>query len=155
MTRTEARGDRGFTLIELVMALTVLAIAILGVTNVFAASIRTGATDVHRTNAVALATQWREQMAEVPYADLGSSSDSPACRGNPSVAGNGQPSPPGPQTIAGLTYTINLCVVSPPSPVTAGAYKETTVEITWTDQAGPARSGRTPRSTPPTARRSI
>jgi len=135
VTHDEARAEDGFTLIELVMALTVLAIAILGVTNVFAASIRTGAADVHRTNAVALATQWREQMAAVPYADLGSS-DSPACRGNPFVAGNGQPSAPAPQTIAGSTYTVNLCVTAPVSPTPDDAYKLTTVEVTWTDDTG-------------------
>src|SRR5258708_22044402 len=66
-----AREEAGFTILELIAALTVLAVALFGIAAVFDASIRTSDLDVRRTEAVSLSVQAVESLRAVPYAQLG------------------------------------------------------------------------------------
>jgi hypothetical protein len=142
---TRARTEEGFTLIELVMAVTVLALAIFGLAAVFGASIRTGAVDVHRTNGVALATQWTERLRAVPYERLGlaDGDTSPACDSGASVVVVDQPGVTAadvlPTTVGGIAFTVGRCVtwMTDSNSVATEAYKRTTVVVSWTDEAGP------------------
>jgi hypothetical protein len=142
---TRARTDEGFTLIELVMAVTVLALAIFGLAAVFGASIRTGAVDVHRTNAVALATQWSERLRAVPYEHLGlaDGDTSSACDNGASIVVVDQPgvtvADALPTIMGGVAFTVDRCVVwtSDSNLVATTAYKRSTVTVSWTDEAGP------------------
>jgi hypothetical protein len=126
------------------MAVTVLALAIFGLAAVFGASIRTGAVDVHRTNGVALATQWSERLRAVPYEQLGLAhgDTSPACDGGGAVVVVAQPGVSAtdavPTTIGGIAFTVDRCVewTSDSNSVATAAYKRTTVEVSWADEGG-------------------
>jgi len=140
------RDEAGFTLIELVVALSVLAVAIAATATVFYAGIRTGSTDTHRVNGVALATRESDQLRLVAYDRLGlvsgtSASNDPACASgspvvivdNPAVTATDPPA-----TTANIAYTVQRCVqwVGDSNNPTAQSYKRTTVVVSWSDVTG-------------------
>jgi prepilin-type N-terminal cleavage/methylation domain-containing protein len=138
------RDEEGFTLIELVVALSVLAVAIAATATVFYAGIRTGSTDTHRVNGVALATKQTDQLRSVAYDDLGlitgtSPANDAACDtgdpvvvvANPAVAASDPP-----LTIANIAYGVARCVQWVADSSGLGQYKRTTVVVTWSDDTG-------------------
>jgi prepilin-type N-terminal cleavage/methylation domain-containing protein len=140
-------GERGFTLIELVMALTLLSIVIAGVAGVFNAAVRTSGDDLHRATAVGLATRATEELGTYPYDSLGlpdgtTPGGAPGCDAgvamatvDPSIAVAASD----PATVtAGITYRLSRCITwARASTGQADAYKGTTVIVAWTDQGGP------------------
>jgi prepilin-type N-terminal cleavage/methylation domain-containing protein len=139
-----AATEEGFTLIELVTALSVLAVAIFGVATVFAASVRTGAATAHRTAGVSLASQADEHLRTVSYDQLGltAGATSPACDPGREVVvtdPSAVPAADAPVTTGGVAYTVARCVewTADSSSVSSEAYKQTTVLVSWTDETGP------------------
>jgi len=121
------RGDDGFTLLELVIALSVLAVAIGGLFSVFGAALRTTAVDVHRVDGAALAAEQLAVLRRTPYGSL-----------RPQPPTSMLPTP----TINGQLYAISTAVAWAGSgtgwtpTALPQAYKLATVDVTWTDQAG-------------------
>ena len=135
--------ERGFTLIELVTALSLLSVAILGMASVFTAAARTTGVDLHRAVAVGLATQATEDLKTMAYPNLGmpdgtTSINAPACAGlgtvvtadASAVVVTDTDTPPG-----GVTYTLNRCITWADATQAAEtqAYKRTTVVVNWVD----------------------
>jgi len=153
-------GQEGFTLLEMMVAVLILAIVFTAFASVLTSGLRTADASTHRTEGFTIATREIEGMHAVPYNELGFYSDqgpsswetdttvilgscSTACGITPLVE------PTGTDTEAGITYSIDRYVywlgataVSPPaasSPSTTTdtqAYKGVTVTVTWTDRVG-------------------
>jgi prepilin-type N-terminal cleavage/methylation domain-containing protein len=138
--------EAGFTLIELVVALAVLAVAVAATTSVFYAGFRTGKIDVDRVNAVALASRQSQLIRLVAYPQLGlpvgtTTTSDPACDSNPAIVtvspATVVPVDP-PATIAAVAYSVSRCVqwAADSKPFGAQSYKRTTIVVTWSDQGG-------------------
>ena len=110
--------EEGFTLLELVIALGIITFAIGGLLSVFGAALRTTAVDVHRTDAVALATK-----------ELASLRALAARSGTPPAAHQ--------VTVNGQTYSITDTVGWQRSSTGVDqAYGSISAVVVWTDQAG-------------------
>ncbi len=71
-TRVRARGrESGFTIIELSVALGLLAVVAASLAGVFWSAVRTASVANHRTQAAAIASREIEGMRAVPYASVG------------------------------------------------------------------------------------
>jgi Tfp pilus assembly protein PilV len=140
-----AARDEGFTVVELMVGLTVLAIGIGGIVNVFNTSFSVASQGNNRSRAVSLATRDAEAMRAVPYDRLGFAPTQPGFlagfEGSPTVI-VAEPliQPTGPsQTIGGMTYQFERHIVWADAASTSGfvqAYKRVAVMVSWTDQAG-------------------
>jgi prepilin-type N-terminal cleavage/methylation domain-containing protein len=176
--------ESGFTIIELVVSLSLLAIVAAPLAGVFWSAIRTAGSAAHRSDGAAVASREIEAMRAVPYDQVGFYDDqnatvppnspagtttvslgptSPAA--NPSTqtlppqiqpvtpdpkAASGylpdpNPNNANPVVFGGVTYTVARYVVwadatgpsGGPTPTTfVQAYKQLTVIVKWTDQAG-------------------
>src|SRR4051812_17284833 len=69
--RQRETGDAGFTIIEMCVAMTILAIVAAGMSGVFWSAIRAAATASHRTDAAAIASREIESIRAVPYSQIG------------------------------------------------------------------------------------
>lgn len=140
--RTHERGEEGFSLLELVAALTILAVGIVGVMGVTTSSMGVASTTSSRSKAVGLATQKIEEFRSKPYDLL---AVMPSC-----------PGPPPPTTttttpptcyvkqavsVGGREYVIESGVQMTGAPLTStpastlpNAYKEAYVIVSWTDR---------------------
>lgn len=118
----EPRNARegGFTFIELVVALTVLAIGVVGVIGVMTSSIGVATRTNERSRAVALATRELERLRAVPYSRL--TVDAATVR---SV-----------EVVENTTFTIDRAVTWVAKGPVVTAYKQGTVAVTWADAAG-------------------
>jgi len=135
--RGPARGEAGFTLLELVIAMLVISIAVAGLFGVLGTAFKSTAIDVHRTDATSIAAQALSQLEVSP---------DPASGPLPSVTRNNE------------TYQVATRVApAQASNGTADAYPALSVSVAWTDQGGShtvtQSSARypapTPTSTPP------
>src|SRR5438132_10598666 len=153
-----SRPDDGFTLVEMLAALTLLALAVVATTAVFWSGLRTAAAGSHRTDASGIAVREIEALHAVPYAQLGFYADqSPSAWKGQSTVVLGPCSttcstpfaplivPSGTATAAGVTYALARYVywadeqgvnTAGTSTTFSQAYKATTVTVTWTDQSG-------------------
>ena len=61
-TVSAARGERGFTLVEALVALVVLSIGLLGIAALYVETLRAGRTSLFRTQAVTLASDIADRM---------------------------------------------------------------------------------------------
>lgn len=158
-----AKDERGFTLVEMMVAVLVMAVAFTPLAAVFWSGLRTADIAAKRTSGFSIATKEIESLHAVPYSDLGFYyTQSPAswknyttvltcssgtCPSNPPV----QPTTTVPATsqtgfisytIARYIYWLGATAVTPPggeSPTTTtdtSAYKGVTVVVTWSDQTG-------------------
>lgn len=158
VTSRRARAhEAGFTVIEMMVALMILAVGVLGLAPLFLTSLRTAALGANRARALALATRDIEAFHSVPYCEAGfaasqagysttwtdpvdGTSYSTVTISDPN-ANIGGPSGPD-ETVAGQTYHFARYLVwatskSPGGGTTyAQAYKRAVVVVTWHDQAG-------------------
>jgi prepilin-type N-terminal cleavage/methylation domain-containing protein len=155
--RRRRADDAGFTVVEVMVALMILAVGVLGMAPLFLTALRTAALGANRARALALATRDIEAFHSVPYCEAGfaasqtgysatwtdpadSTSYSTVTISNPN-ANIGGPSGPD-ETAAGQTYHFARYLVwatgkSPGGGTTyIQAYKRAVVVVTWSDQAG-------------------
>lgn len=139
MDRLVSRGeaDDGFTLVELVVALTVLAVGIVGVIGVTNSSFTVAGGASARSKAVALATREVEAVRAVPYGELGADRDGdlkPDC-GTVTTTPVWSCYREYPDTAGGRSFQIERTIKDLDG---AGAdkHKEVIVAVSWTDQAG-------------------
>jgi prepilin-type N-terminal cleavage/methylation domain-containing protein len=138
MNRAEARGDGGFTMVEMVVALLILAIVMSAFGPTFIGMMRASASTDQRSVADSLAVAASENVRALPYYEVGYSST----HGNPTYCSGSNPVQTdvvGPmdtmatqQTLQHITYTIQSCAywVSA-SDTSSQAYKESVVTVLW------------------------
>jgi prepilin-type N-terminal cleavage/methylation domain-containing protein len=105
------RDERGFTIIEVMAATFIIAVAFLGLASVQATSSRAHSLGLNQTTAAMVATQAIENLRRADWADIQSNTDTPE--------------------IDGVTYTVDTAV----SNVTLG--RKLDVTVTWADRFGP------------------
>src|SRR5687768_8527250 len=120
MRARRERGEGGFTLLELVVSLTIIAIGIVGTISMISSSSGASIATERRNTAVNLATQNVEATRAMPYANLIVSNTTTT---NITV-------------VKATTYTISKALVWATDGVNAQAYKQVTVDVTWRDRAG-------------------
>lgn len=116
-------GEEGFTLVELVVTLTLIAVGIFGLMGLFLATMTASAGADARTSAQALATREIEALRAIPYDDL----DPTATLLDVDAVAKGR------------AFTITRAVQLGESGGFADAFKRLTVTVTWEEQ-GAARS---------------
>jgi prepilin-type N-terminal cleavage/methylation domain-containing protein len=157
---SDRADERGFTLLEMMVAVLIMAVAFTPLAAVFWNGFQTADASAHRTSGFTIATREIEKLRAVPYSVLGFYSDqspptwstdttvllgscSSACGITPLVV------PTSTDTAGGLTYTItryiywdSAAAVSPPAAAAPAvttdtqAYKGATVVVSWTDRVG-------------------
>ncbi len=145
-------------MLELLIAMSIIIIAVVPLTNVIWSGLRTAATSSHRTDAFALAARETEGLHADPYALVGFYGDQAASpwKSNPTVViGSCSVScltpfaplilPAATAVIAGVTYSIARYLYwaeaqglnnGSTSTTFAQAYKATTITVGWIDVSG-------------------
>ena len=155
--RAETAGEGGFTIVEMMVALSLMALTMVSISGVFFSGLKAASAINTRTAAVALATRETEAVRAVPYDSIGFFDSQgtppgpfPLFETLPAVSlgatGIARLVPTGTATIGPVTYSIrrHLLWVSANGPSTvahpgtsyAEAYKKTVVIVTWTDGSG-------------------
>ncbi|HEX2850622.1 MAG TPA: fibronectin type III domain-containing protein [Acidimicrobiales bacterium] len=109
--------DTGFTLLETVIALTVLAVGIVGVVSVFASSFKLTVDNTARSRGTAAASEFVESIRAKPYASV-----MPDSTTTTTVVTKG-----------GITYRLAGGVTAPAA---TPDMKQVTVTVSWTDGSG-------------------
>ena len=140
------REDAGFTLIELIVALSIIAVGVFGTMQVFLGSLNTTASSDARTRATAIATREVESMRSLPYASVGFASTAPGFVPAVTEDGRSYPTvivvepiaqPDGADEVTrGVTYGIRRDIVWMPLGVVSTAFKRVIATVSWTDRAG-------------------
>lgn len=150
------REEAGFTIVELVIAMAVLAMVVAPLASVYWSAIRTAGSASHRTDGSSIASREIEGMHAVPYDQVGFYADQPGFVSTfegfttvslgPTAPTSGalvpqiDPSTSG-ITQGGVTFSVVRYVVwvgaQDASTTYADAYKRLTVIVSWSDQAGP------------------
>jgi type II secretory pathway pseudopilin PulG len=154
--RWDDRGsESGFTIVELVVALGLLAIVAAPLAGVFWSAIRTASVSNHRTDGSAIASREIEGMRAVPYGQVGFYNDQPGAVVSPSTfdgltpvslgttspaSGNSvpqmQPKTPDPSAGAGYAPDSNPANASP---VVQGAIKYSILRyVMWANASDPS-----------------
>ncbi|MCU1468106.1 MAG: hypothetical protein JWM72_4034, partial [Actinomycetia bacterium] len=76
-SQREAGGQGGFTIVELVISMALLAIIAAPLANVFWSGLRTASAAAHRTDGASVASREIERMRAVPYGQVGFYVDEP------------------------------------------------------------------------------
>ena len=137
-------SDAGFTFVELVVALTILSVGIVGVIGVTNSSFKVASGASMRSKGVAVATREIEATRAIPYNEIGADRD-----------GDGQPDcgtvtttpswscyrPPTPTNYGGTTFTVSRTILDTTDRNTADSspadkHKEVIVAVSWTDASG-------------------
>lgn len=144
--------EDGFTIIEMMVALTVMAVAMVAISGVFFTGLKAASASASRTAATALATRETEAIRAVPYNGIGFYDDQAgrvaAFEGSATISlGSVTPLtatlrlvPTGTVAVGPVNYSVTRHVLwegaSGPSTTYPEAYRKTVVLITWTDSAG-------------------
>ena len=114
---TKKQSERGFTLIEVMIVVTLLAVGILAAASMQINAMQGNATAKRQTEASQLLANVSEEINRMPYADA--------------VEGVTE------QTLHNYTITTTMGPVSTFSGATA---RKVTAAVTWTDGAGPSKT---------------
>jgi prepilin-type N-terminal cleavage/methylation domain-containing protein len=150
LLRHDSRDDRGFTMIELVAALSILAVVMTSVAFVFYGAMKAAGTSARRTAAVGIATRETEAMHAVPYEQLGFEASQDGYtdvdpEGNETVPFVASATITAPQVTPyteeeqrGTLYQVQRYVSwADASATETDAYKKTIVVVNWSDEGGP------------------
>ncbi len=140
-------------MVEMVVALSLLAVAMVAISGVFFAGLKAASASATRTSAVALATRETEAIRAVPYARMGFYDDQSgrvatfegmetvSLGATPPIGVTPRLVPTATEAVGPVTYSIRRHIVSvaamDASATYAKAYKKTVVILTWTDGSGP------------------
>jgi type IV pilus assembly protein PilV len=119
------RGERGLTLVELLVALTVLAVGVSALAGTFLATMRTAGSTSNRVRAVAIAVREMEALRALGFDRLRLAPDGVV--------------PPGPDAVeeGGQTFRVSRTVTDDES--APATQRRVTVTVEWDDEAGPHR----------------
>jgi prepilin-type N-terminal cleavage/methylation domain-containing protein len=144
MRNAHLRGaaEAGFTLIELVVALTLITIGVFGYFQVFYDTQQFTLASNIRTRATALANQEIDAVRAIPYVGIGMDAtiaagatyhdtDAPY-----SYVTGGSTAPAGTTSSGGTTFSVQRAIVWVVVGSNVQAYKRCVVILTWTDQVG-------------------
>lgn len=118
---SDPNREAGFTMVELVMALTVMSIGVVGAMSVFNSSFAVAAQASIRSRAVALATSEIEAYRAVPYAEVAV---------DPVVSVETRQD-------RGVAFTVERGVTAADGASILAAYKQATISVSWRDHSGP------------------
>lgn len=118
-------GDKGFGLVEVLVATTVLAVGILGAVKVVHSSFAVAGRTSDRARAVSVAVDHLETARSAPYEQLTVPADSAA------------PPTETTRTVGGSTFTVKRAVTWATDGSDTQAYKKVSVWVEWEDGAGP------------------
>lgn len=152
----QVRGEEGFSLLELMMALTILMVGIVAIVGSLAVAVKASGLQRHRLNAVQVANEAMEKIRAQLYFNVAIHPDDPNYDERPESS-----MVPPPTEVVHATDTIYSIPVAPPSitregvvfdirqnvywisytdPVTSlgyqRAYKHPVVRVFWRDQVG-------------------
>ena len=113
LTRALIADERGFTLVELLVAATIAGVGFLGLAATHATAIRATAVGRNQTVATTLAQEQIEQLRRLPYVLIANISSSNV-------------------TLGAKTYAIRADVSAAPG----GTSKQVASRVDWTDQFG-------------------
>ena len=119
MTPANNARIRGFTLVEVLVALVVLAVGMLGIAGLYVESLRAGRTSIFRTTAVYLAADMADRIranpqASADYAGIGPGSNAFTCVNGVNICSSAKVllSPP---FIAPMLHLTNIAHRTPDS----------------------------------------
>jgi prepilin-type N-terminal cleavage/methylation domain-containing protein len=143
----DSTPDRGFTLVEMLVALLILGIVLAALAPAFYGSMKATATSNDRSVADGLAVAANEQIRSLPYYGIGYASTWSGWSGC-AASNRVTLDAAGPmdtmlttRAVGPISYTILRCVYwvdgsNNSGTSLAGAYKQSVVSVTWRDQAG-------------------
>ena len=140
--RRNGVNDAGMTVVEMMVALSVLVIGIVGVMQAYYGSMKATAFADARTRGTALATREVEAMRADPYDKIGFTSSQPGFRATFEGLNTVTVSSPGTtpigatETIGGVGFGIRRDIVWVPDGANTQAYKRAIAVIIWKDLAG-------------------
>ena len=102
------KGMKGFSLLEVMIALLILAVGLLGIAGMMTVGVRTNADAAHLTEAYQIGQAEMERLKIVPWNTLGSGSSAREMRG--------------------IRFTSSWSVLS-----TAGRIKDVNIAVTWNE----------------------
>lgn len=151
--RTRLAREQGFTLIELMVAMLILAIVLTALLPAFFGTMKATNSSDNRSTANGLAVAATEQLRSVPYYEVGYVTTPSQCQ-NPNDPQNPNKSPvvlPSgtttpltavtAKTLSGTTYTTVRCIYWIDSSVSGDtlAYKQTVVTVSWSTRGVPGQ----------------
>ena len=120
-----AKSEKGFTLIELFTAITLLSIGLLGTAALTAGVIRGNVAGKNQTTAATIAQSCFQENRRLGYTNAGIS-----------TSGNGCPVGTATVTLGGVTFTRELA----PIDISVANMKTLTVTVTWTEGTAGSKS---------------
>lgn len=124
-----SHDERGFTLVELMVALTVLATGIVAAVGVMNSSLNMVSGTSARTRAVALATRELEELRAIPYEELKEQLKNPNNTNDTWVTTENE-------QFGGQTFTIERTVRWADRDTKLEAYMQADVTVVWNDRHG-------------------
>lgn len=117
MRRSVHRDEAGFSLVEVLVATSILLVGLLGTVSMLDMANAVTTTTKAREQAVSLQREIVEDVRAIPYADLTPSTVGPAVRGNPALADSTPGTTRWTVHRRGVTYTaaVGVCAVDDPS----------------------------------------
>jgi Tfp pilus assembly protein PilV len=140
------RDERGFTLIDIVMGLTVLGVGIFATMQVYLGSLAAVSAADSRATAIAIATREVEEMRAAPYDEVGFSSSATGYVATVTegstvydtvVVSNPATTPQGTdETHSGIVFHTRRDILWMPTSYATHSWKRLVATITWTDKYG-------------------
>lgn len=146
-----ATGDSGFTMVEVIVSITLMGFIMVALTPVFWSSMRTAASTNSRTGAAGIATRDVEAMRAFPYTSIGFYQDQPGfdpspfegmakVRLGPTAPAGTFLTPTGTANLGGHRFSMQRHIVwADANAAQTEAYKKTVVFVSWTDETGTHR----------------
>jgi prepilin-type N-terminal cleavage/methylation domain-containing protein len=138
--RARLVADDGFTLVELMVTLMVLAIGVVSVQRVFFGTLAATNYADNRARATSIATRELEAIQAKPYTEVGLPTGSPSTFEGANtviVAGSGIVHSGSAEVIDNVTYSMTRWIVEEAgSSAYADAIKRVVIVVDWTDDAG-------------------